>query len=74
MDPNLQSISGVDDRSCTAPAEVQEEEEEDRHSGFYFNTHISTLFAYYLDTNLWRAPPLASMHLMCFLGSVGDYL
>jgi hypothetical protein len=26
MNLNLQSISGVDDRSCTAPAEVQEED------------------------------------------------
>jgi hypothetical protein len=38
MNLNLQNISSVDDRSCTAPAG---EREEYRHSGFYSNTQLS---------------------------------
>jgi hypothetical protein len=38
MNLNLQSISGVDDQSCTAPAKVRRE---DRQNDFYFNTQLS---------------------------------
>jgi hypothetical protein len=57
MNLNLQSILGVDDRRCTAPAEVQEEDR------LRLLLQHSTLSPYSLDTNFWRAPPLASNHL-----------
>jgi hypothetical protein len=75
MNPNLQSIPGVDDRRCAAPAEVQEEDQ------LRLLLQHSTLSPYFLDTNFWRAPPLASNHLSpstrClaqFIAPVGRWL
>jgi hypothetical protein len=57
MNSNIQSIPGVDDRRCTAPAEVQEEDR------LRLLLQQSTLSPYSLNTNLWRASPLAFNHL-----------
>jgi hypothetical protein len=57
MNLNIQSILGVDDRRCTATAEVEEE-----YRLRLLLQHLN-LSPYSRDTNFWRAPPLASNHL-----------
>jgi hypothetical protein len=47
----------VDDRRCTVPAEVQEEDR------LRLLLHHSTLSPYYQNANFWMAPPLAYNHL-----------
>jgi hypothetical protein len=65
----------VDDRRCTAPAEVQEEDR------LRILLQHSTLSPYSLNANFWRAKPLASNHLCSsprclaeFIALVGRWL
>jgi hypothetical protein len=60
MNPNIQCIPSVDDRRCTAPAEVQEEDR------LRLLLQHSTLSPYSLNANFWRAPPLASNQFSTF--------
>jgi hypothetical protein len=58
----------VDDRRCTAPTEVQEEDR------LRLQLQHSTLSPYKLNTNFWRAPPLASNHLCSSLRCLNQFI